>query len=212
MGTLMPGFATEGRWEEPVNLGPNINTPDWEGVGFLMPDKQTLYFSSRGRGGLGLADIFRSTIQDGKWTEAKNMGDIINTTRDDLYFTLPGSGDLAYFSSDSQGGLGGEDIYSISIPLLVPSAKLVVIRGEVKDAGSGAPVKAVVKVLDPSTDREVAQVTSNPETGKYEVVVKLERVRLEVQSEGRRSYSETFEVEGQGAMTTISKEILLQSK
>ncbi len=206
---LLPGFSTAGRWEEPTDLGPNVNTPDWDGVGFLMPDNQTLYFSSRGRGGEG-ADIFRSVLKDGEWQPAQSMGGIINTAGDDIYFTLPGSGDLAYFSSDQSGGLGQEDIYSIPIPLLIPKTCLVVLRGKVADAASGAPVKAEIKVIDPATSRVIGKAESNPRSGDYQLVVQTERVRLEVKSESHRDYAELVEVGSGKAMSMVTRDIKLE--
>jgi hypothetical protein len=206
---LLPGFAATGRWQEPVNLGANVNTPDWDGVGFLMPDNQTLYFSSRGRGGLGGADIFRSVMKDGVWAQAVSMGDIINTPRDDIYFTLPGSGDLAYFSSDMMGGQGMEDVYSIPVPLLIPRTSMVVLRGKIADADSGGPVKAEVKVIDPATDRMLVKVESNPESGDYQVVVQVDRVRIEVQCPSHEPYQEIVEVGGGKAMSMVTRDIKL---
>lgn len=212
LSRLHPGFDPSGRWEEPVNMGPNINTPDWEGVGFLMPDKKTLYFSSRGRGGSGGADIFRSTYSDGEWGPAKNMGDIINTPRDDIYFTLPGSGELAYFSSDMAGGLGGEDIYSIPVPTLIPRARLVVISGQVRDADTGDPVKATVQVIDPANSRLLAEVESDPESGAFEAAVSVGRFEIKVSGTGRRTVSEVIEVREDGALAMVTREFLLPKK
>lgn len=208
---LRPGFSTAGRWEEPKNLGPGINTPDWEGVGFLMPDNQTLYLSSRGRGGSGLADIFRSVLRDGKWGRAENMGDIVNTTRDDIYFTLPGSGDLAYFSSDMAGGHGMEDIYSIPIPLLIPKTRMVVLRGKVEDAKTGAPLQAMVKIIDPVSSEVLAQVESG-QNGAFQLVVQVERLQIEVVCDTHECYKETVEVDPNEAMAMVNRDIKLSPK
>lgn len=207
---LLPGFSTSGRWEEPVNLGPNINTPDWDGVGFLMPDNLTLYFSSRGRGGEG-ADIFQSVLGHGSWSPARNMGDIVNTARDEIYFTLPGSGDLAYFSSDMGGGLGNEDIYAISIPLLLPSTRLVILKGKVKDE-SGAPLCARVRVLEAGTSRLISETRSDAASGAFNLVFKADRIQIEVNDDRHRSYQETVELAGSEPMATLTREISLQPK
>ena len=207
---LLPGFSASGRWEEPVNLGPNVNTPDWDGVGFLMPDNETLYFSSRGRGGAG-ADIFQSILRDGKWSVARNMGDIINTARDEIYFTLPGSGDLAYFSSDMGGGRGMEDIYSISIPLLIPQARLVILRGKVKDE-AGAPVSAQVRVVDPSTDRVLSETKSDAATGSFNLVFNARRISLQVNDSSHQGYQETVEIVDDESMAMLTREIALKAK
>ncbi len=212
LGRLHPGFETSGRWQEPENLGPAINTPEWDGVGFLMPNKNTLYFSTQGRGGHGGADIFRAAYQDGKWTEARNVGDIINTSHDDIYFTLPGSGELAYFSSDMAGGHGREDIYSIPVPCLIPSSRLVIIRGRVTDAESGEPLQATIKVSDPATAREVAEVRSSNRNGSYQVAVKLSRMKLTVSEKEHVSHIETIEVEQGKPVSVLEKQIKLSAK
>lgn len=209
---LMPGFSTQGRWEEPVNLGENVNTADWEGVGFLMPDNTTLYFSSRGRGGQGLSDIFRSEMADDKWSPAENMGDMINTTRDDIYFSLPGSGDLAYFSSDMAGGLGMEDIYSIPIPLLIKQRQMVIVRGVIKDADTEDPVKATVKAVDPATSQLLAQVESDPKSGSFQVIVQVSRIQLEVSGEKHQAYQETLTVKDDSACAMVKHDIVLSPK
>ncbi|MFO8058654.1 MAG: hypothetical protein R6V10_15315 [bacterium] len=212
LSRLHPGFETEGRWKNPRNLGPEINTPEWEGIGFLMPNKETLYFSSQGHGGFGGADIFRAEFTDGDWKNVENVGEIINTSHDDIYFTLPASGDLAYFSSDMSGGFGQEDIYSIPVPCLIPSSKLVIIRGKVIDAGTGEPVKATIKVSDPATAREVAEVRSSSRTGSYRVAVKLTRLKLMVSEASHQSYTETIEVKQDKPISVLEKEISLSAK
>ena len=207
---LLPGFSTSGRWEEPVNLGPNVNTPDWDGVGFLMPDNETLYFSSRGRSGAG-ADIFQSILRDGQWSPARNMGEIINTARDEIYFTLPGSGDLAYFSSDMTGGRGMEDIYSISIPLLIPQSRLVILRGKVRDE-EGAPLAARVRVVDPGTARVLSETRSDAASGDFRLVFNARRISLEVSDPDHQGYQETLEIVDDDSMSLLSREIALKAK
>jgi hypothetical protein len=159
------------RFCKPENLGPGVNTPEWEGVGFLHSDNQTLYFSSTGRGGSGKADIFCSRLKDEEWAEARNIGAIINTPRDDIYFTLPGSGELAYFSSNMRGGLGEEDIYSIEIPLLMPKKRFFLIQGFIRDKNTGKPIRARVEARNPETDKTLAMVNSSPKSGLYQILL-----------------------------------------
>jgi len=51
-------------WEEPVNLGPVVNSPAWDGVPMLTSDGSTLYFSSTRAGGFGgdWGDIYQAPI------------------------------------------------------------------------------------------------------------------------------------------------------
>lgn len=49
------------------------------------------------------------------WSKPLNLGDKINTDEMDIYYTIPASGDYAYFSS----GLtyfGKNDLYRIKLP------------------------------------------------------------------------------------------------
>ena len=109
--------ASTGTWNLPENIGPDVNTSqDEEGV-FLTPDGQTLYFSSKGHDTMGGYDIFRSSFVDGRWTKPENMGSPINSPDDDLFFVLSADGTIGWFSSVRPGGLGDDDIYSVSFPL-----------------------------------------------------------------------------------------------
>ncbi len=101
----------DGSWGEPVNLGAPVNTPQWEGVAFYHTADQSIYFSSNGHGGKGGADVFRSKrLGPNSWSEPEPVN-VVNSAGNDIYFSIPASGDLAYFSSTSTGGEGMEDIY-----------------------------------------------------------------------------------------------------
>ncbi|HAN76716.1 MAG TPA: hypothetical protein DCQ31_02500 [Bacteroidales bacterium] len=103
------------RWDEPINLGSNINTPyDEEGV-FVHPDNRTLYFSSKGHNSMGGYDIFKSTRdKTGKWGKPVNLGYPINTPDDEVFFSMAANGKHAYFSTSRAGGYGSRDVYRIT--------------------------------------------------------------------------------------------------
>ncbi|MBA3898818.1 MAG: PD40 domain-containing protein, partial [Bacteroidetes bacterium] len=71
----MSELGDNGRWGNPVNLGPNINSPGKEESIFIHPDNQTLYFASNGHVGMGGVDIYMSRKDaDGNWGPAQNLG------------------------------------------------------------------------------------------------------------------------------------------
>jgi outer membrane protein OmpA-like peptidoglycan-associated protein len=82
----------------------------WEGVAFFHAADQTIFFSSNGRGGQGGADIFRSKRLDDRWTEPEPITEL-NSPGNDMYLSIPASGDMAFFSSNNSGGQGQEDVY-----------------------------------------------------------------------------------------------------
>lgn len=106
-----------GTWSRPLNLGPTINTKGFEISPFLSPDGQRIYFSSNGHPGLGDADIYYSDRLYGSWqtwTSPRSIGDNINSSSFDAYFSIYGDS-VAYFSSNRNGGLA--DIYTARVGL-----------------------------------------------------------------------------------------------
>jgi outer membrane protein OmpA-like peptidoglycan-associated protein len=102
-----------GTWGKAVNLGPTINTPGNEDAPFMHQDG-TLYFGSDGLPGLGDFDIFKSELNDGKWTKPQNLGYPINTPKFENYFFLSQDKKRAYFSSVRPEGVGNSDICSVT--------------------------------------------------------------------------------------------------
>lgn len=104
----------DGIWSKPENLGKPINTEYDEDAPFLSDDGQTLYFASKGHPGYGNFDIYKSTLNNGKWSEPQNMGPTINSAAHDIFYTETTNGESAYFSSSRIGGNGDMDIYKIN--------------------------------------------------------------------------------------------------
>ncbi len=75
---------------------------------WLSEDGSVLYFSSDAPGGLGGADIYVSTLNDGKWSEPKNLGAPVNTAGDEFYPHLFRDSVL-FFASNGHGSFGGLD-------------------------------------------------------------------------------------------------------
>lgn len=101
-----------GKWSEPFNLGPTINTPGNDVFPFIHDDG-TLYFASDGWGGLGGLDIFYTKKDESNhWTAARNMGQPYNSRKDDFGFVLNVLGTEGYLNSSRKGGKGKDDIYS----------------------------------------------------------------------------------------------------
>jgi OmpA-OmpF porin, OOP family len=99
-------------WSKPVNLGPNVNSGDWESHPTLSADGRTLYFVSDRRGGFGRNDIWYSTMnEDGRWTKARNLGEPVNTQYDERSPFIHVNGKTLYFATNGLVGFGGYDIF-----------------------------------------------------------------------------------------------------
>jgi outer membrane protein OmpA-like peptidoglycan-associated protein len=88
-----------GYWEDPVNLGPNVNTEGNESYPFISETGE-LFFTSDGRGGLGGKDIFVTKQKGNGWHAPVRLAAPINSEHDDFgIVTTPAMAD-GYFSSD----------------------------------------------------------------------------------------------------------------
>ena len=108
-------MLTNGTWDKPENLGPNINTEYDEDFPFMSSDS-ILYFSSKGRNTIGGYDIFSSKLNpDNSWSEPKNLNYPINTPFDDIMYVPDTTKEYAYFSSSRSSMEGSTTVYRIRI-------------------------------------------------------------------------------------------------
>jgi outer membrane protein OmpA-like peptidoglycan-associated protein/Tfp pilus assembly protein PilF len=99
-------------WSIPVNLGPNVNSVDWESQPSLSADGRTLYFVSDRKGGFGRNDIWYSTLNEkGEWTKAQNLGAPINTQYNEMSPFIHVNDRTLFFASNGLVGFGGYDIH-----------------------------------------------------------------------------------------------------
>ncbi len=90
------------KFSDPINLE-SINTEKDDLTPFYHEPSQTLYFSSEGYMGLGGYDIYKSKKQDEKWSEAEHMGYPLNSSFNDLYFTMSADSSTAFIASNRTG-------------------------------------------------------------------------------------------------------------
>ena len=102
---------TGDKWSVPKNLGPQVNGKSWESQPSLSADGKTLYFVSDRQGGYGRRDIYVSYRQDGEWCKAENLGNAVNTPRDEVSPFIHVNGQTLYFASDGLPGFGNFDLY-----------------------------------------------------------------------------------------------------
>ncbi len=103
-------------WSVPNNLGPNINSPQWDSQPSLSADGNTLYFVSNRPGGIGNRDIYVSYRNEaGDWTMAQNLGEPLNTSSDEVSPFIHANGLTFFFASNGHPGFGGFDLFSSEI-------------------------------------------------------------------------------------------------
>ncbi|WP_417558812.1 OmpA family protein [Mesoflavibacter zeaxanthinifaciens] len=159
----------DGTFGEPINLGPKINTEGNEKFPFVAKDS-TLYFSSDANINLGLLDIFESNIlKTNTDIEVKNLGAPFNSSFDDFCYFIDTETNTGYFSSNREGGQGGDDIYAFG--------KLKceqIVKGLIRDELTNELLsKATVSLIN--IDGKILERYQTKEDGYYEFKIDCEK-------------------------------------
>lgn len=91
----------DGKYGEPQNLGPPINTENFEGDLFIAPDESYIIVTVYGRDDThGSGDLYISfKKEDGSWDELTNLGPDINSNANEHCPMLSPDGKYFFFSS-----------------------------------------------------------------------------------------------------------------
>lgn len=140
----------------PENLGSKVNTEGDESFPFVT-DKGMLYFASNAREGFGGFDVFK--IDLAKDAEPMNIGEPVNTEKDDFSFAFNTTKKVAFFSSNRAGV---DNIY-MATPICGVNGLVVV-----KNAKTGAVIEGVmVSALDDKNEIVGANTTNEQGTAKF---------------------------------------------
>jgi outer membrane protein OmpA-like peptidoglycan-associated protein len=180
---------SKGNWSNVKNVGPTINTDLDDDGPFIDYDGVTLYFSSKGRKGMGGFDVFKATFdpKSNEWSEPENLGYPINTPDDDIYFVASKDGKRAYYSSVREDGMGYQDIYMITVPeglkntepvakvdtpkTTVPKDTMAVTKTQPKDEPKEEQPKVEPKVEPKKTEPKKTEPKKELKPLKYIVTI-----------------------------------------
>ncbi|KIA91998.1 flagellar motor protein MotB [Pedobacter kyungheensis] len=130
-----------GAWGKPVNLK-EINTEGNERSP-VFDEKDNFYFSSDGRTGMGGLDVYQALRTSSGIGKVENLGYPFNSPQDDFGFSLNEKGGIVYLSSNREGGLGSDDIYTIDQKMILAFK----LEGRVLDKESGQPIAGALVTL-----------------------------------------------------------------
>jgi peptidoglycan-associated lipoprotein len=142
----------------PVNCGPVINTPADEMFPSVQGDS-LLFFSSNGHPGYGGLDIFKSVKHDSLWGEPENLLYPFNSQSDDFAIIFKNE-NKGFFSSNRNGGTGGDDIYSF-----IKKEIYFDLDGTVKDERTLFTISGVnIKLL---SENKIIKTTQTDDRGRF---------------------------------------------
>jgi outer membrane protein OmpA-like peptidoglycan-associated protein/Tol biopolymer transport system component len=158
-------------WSTPVNLGPEVNTPDNELFPYLAPDG-ALIFASNGWPGLGGLDIFIAQPVGNTYSEPENVGAPINSSKDDFGCITRDGMESGFFSSNVNSAIGTEDIYSFKRKPAQPvTPQKYLLNGLVVDKFTGIPLPGVAVTLENVRNGQT-QSAETGENGRFEFALK----------------------------------------
>ena len=211
-GDLYVCVKENNKWSAPINLGKSVNTPGEETSPFLSADGKTLYFSTNGRPGFGDQDIFMTRRQSESWTEWSrpvNLGAGVNSPYFDAYYTMPASGDYAYFVSYDKG-FGKADIFRIKLHDEVKPQSVTLVKGKVLNSKNNLPLAATIHFENLGSGAEVGEARSDPQTGAYQIVLPFgSHYGLRALTAGFYSVHENLELKAKEGYNEIEKDLML---
>jgi len=107
----------DGKRQEPVKMGPIVNTGTFTAHPFIAPDESYLIWDSEREGGFGDSDLYISFREkDGEWGPAINMGEGVNSQGWDAYATVTPDGKYILFNRKIDGN--NIDIYWVDANII----------------------------------------------------------------------------------------------
>jgi len=184
-------------WGPPVNMGPTVNTSGDEMFPTVVGD--ALYFSSTGHTNMGGLDIFETHLEGDYWSEPRNMGYPLNSTRDDFGLWMAGDGTHGLISSD-RSGIDWTYAFSVHPPVFK-------VEGTITQAGSDEPVPFAFVTLENLADHIKQQLTADA-NGHFSFDLAANSSYAVIASkEGMLTRSTTASTVGLGLSTTLRADL-----
>jgi len=204
-------LLANGKWSEPENLGPQVNTPGDEQCPFIHADNQTLYFTSNYWPGYGDDDLFYVRKgPNGIWSKPVNLGYPVNTINKEGTLFITADSKTAYYASDRSDSKGGLDIYSFELREDIRPYKTLWVKGQVFDKKTTKGLPSSVELIDLFTKQTISKVQTD-EHGNYLITLPVGKdYAFNVNRKGYLFYSDNFFLSHNSPDSTYEKNIPLQ--
>lgn len=198
-------LQTDGSWGKPVNCGSEINTKEEEAFPTTGPNGE-LYYSSKGRIGMGGYDIYSSRGEKAQWSSPQNLKYPMNSTSDDFYF-ISNDGKTGYFSSNREGGAGDDDIYSFNDQ--TPAVMILALDGTVYDQKTKGSLYSVLVTLTDGNGLAVNRKVTEQNGKFFFGLTKDQDYKVEISKPGYTSALKTLSTKGLTKSDTLTMEAFL---
>ncbi len=186
---LMMSVNRNGEWQEPVNLGLQVNSGDDDQYFSLIPGNDRIgFYASKRAGGQGNFDIYQIMV-------------INKAARQ-----LPALPPLVAVNASKEPALPLED------PVVIKTMRMTIVKGVVTDWDSTKFLNAKIEITDNATNEVIETITTDPATGAYTVMLPSgKNYAMTVSSDGYMFHSENFNIPSTTKYQEITKNIRLLS-
>ncbi|MBL6445200.1 PD40 domain-containing protein [Fulvivirga sp. 29W222] len=188
----------DGVFQEPVNMGYPINTVFNDNYFVITPDRKRAYYASLRPEGEGMADIYSIDIEQAMKPKTKPFREeemiaeeIIAETKPEPLIqaqpeTEPETEDIVATTSpvipvdvvkEEEAVVKGEEkasvkYYDEDLVKMQKDLKVVtILKGKVIDASTAKPLYARLRLMNNETNTMIAELTSDPNTGEFELII-----------------------------------------
>ena len=146
---------------------------------------------------MGGLDIFMTRKQENdSWSDPINLGYPLNTFVDENSILISSKGDLAYFSSNREGGYGSLDLYSFNIDEKFKPLPIQYLKGRIIDAETKQPLFAFFQLSDLKNGNLISQMQSKIGNGEFLITVPNSTdFALHAEKEGYMFYSKNIHMD-----------------
>ncbi|QCK15993.1 OmpA family protein [Mangrovivirga cuniculi] len=202
-------------WSAPIPLK-GVKSGEDDYAPFLAADGKTLYFSSKGFGGMGGSDIYVSRRLDDtyrNWSKPENIGGAVNTIGDEEYFTVTAKGDYGYFTSNQNSYDSKEDIYRILLNINYKPDPVVLMSGQVFERKSKDPVDASIILTNLENGNAIDRFNNSLSEGFYQFIIPSGKYYdFTAVAEGYLSFSENVDLRDLNFFQEIRRDLKLYPK
>ncbi len=173
----------DGKWQQPVNLGYPINTPDNDVFFTIASSNQRGYYSSKKKDGFGGQDIYMITFLGASKPLVLSKDRLISSYR-----------------------------MAASAPKLAPKIEQnTILEGVILDEVTLTPLQATIEITDNSKNEILASFESNSTSGAYLISLKPgKNYGITVSKKDYLFHSENFNIPEDAMARKIKKDILLK--
>lgn len=200
----------DGTFSEPINVGPSVNTSMDEDYPYLHPNGRVLYFASKGHGGLGGYDIYKSDLDTllNLWGPAKNLGFAVNSPDDDIMYISDMDENIAYFASSRDNKQGEITVYKI-----LPNTEndpIIIVQGEVEVRGS-TQNKAEITVYN-DVGEELGVYSSQQLSGAFTMALEEDQTyTIGVSAPGKGERKVSLQLPKKSVKDMVAKKFVIEN-